>query len=177
LGVGPPDRLGRCAAWSTREAVADDAIYDEGDVPHAPDGCRWFDWYAHPLENIPLPGRRPRKRIASCGESHVHLGAPSVETTGADHGAATIAAAPREDQDALPGWSPVEKAHARYVREVPARILHHLNEVDVQVLDHRSVHRDHLLGGEKRHRLDAWEHRLARELATAETNGRCRGLA
>jgi hypothetical protein len=100
-----------------------------------------------------------------------------VETAGADHGAAAVAAAAGEHHDLLPDWAPVEKTHARQVRQVPASILHHLNEVDVQVLDHRPIHRDHLFGGEKRHCLDAWEHRLARVLAMAETKGRCRGLA
>lgn len=107
----------------------------------------------------------------------MHLGAPGVETTGADHGAAPVAARAGEYHNVLPGWSPVEQAHARQVRQVPAGILRHLHEVDVQVLDHCPVYCDHLLGREKRHCLDAWEHRLARALAMAETKARPRGLA
>ncbi len=177
LGVGPSNRVGRRAAWRTGEPVAYDAIYDEGDVPDFPDGIRPCDWYPDPLQNVTLTLRYRRERFLLCGEKHPNVTAPGMEATGANHGAAAIAAAAREDHNVLPDRGPVEKAHARQVREVPARILHHLNEVDVQVLDHCPVHFDHLLGREKRHCLDAWEHRLARALAMAETKGRRRGLA
>lgn len=64
LGVGPPNRLGRRAARSTGEPVADDTIHDERDVPDAQERIRPFDRNAHPLENVLLSGRRWRERLA-----------------------------------------------------------------------------------------------------------------
>src|SRR5260370_29068277 len=107
LGVGPPDRLGRRAAWCTGEPIADDTIHDEGDVPDAPDGVRPFDRHAHPLENVPLSGRRWRERLARCREKHVHLSAPDVETEGRDHHAAAVVLTPGEHHSLPPHRTPV----------------------------------------------------------------------
>ncbi len=42
----------------------------------------------------------------------------------------------------------VEEARAREVGQVPAGVLHHLDELDPVVLDHRPVDLDHLDGVE-----------------------------
>ena len=37
------------------------------------------------------------------------------------------------------------------MREIPSSILHHLDEFDLEIFDHRSIHLDHLGGAHKGH--------------------------
>ncbi len=53
-------------------------------------------------------------------------------------------------QDSLAARIAREEAHAGEMRQVAAGVLHHLNEFDVIILDHRSIDFHHLSGVDER---------------------------
>ena len=63
---------------------------------------------------------------------------------------AAVAAGAREHHHAAPPRVALEEALARELREGAAGVLHHLDEENPVVFDHRAVDLDHLLGRQER---------------------------
>jgi hypothetical protein len=64
--------------------------------------------------------------------------------------ATAITTGAAEHYDPLSHRVAFQKTLAREMSEIPARILYHLDQFDLQVLHHRTIHLDHLVGSEVR---------------------------
>src|SRR5262249_16464890 len=69
---------------------------------------------------------------------------PIVQSPRGDQRTAAVAATARQHVDAPALRGAVEKADPRKMREIAPGILHHLNQLDLEVLDHRAVDFHHL---------------------------------
>src|SRR5262245_23002193 len=69
---------------------------------------------------------------------------PIVQSPRGDQRTAAVAATARQHDDAPALRVAVEKADPREMREIAPGILHHLNQLDLEILDHGAVDFHHL---------------------------------
>jgi hypothetical protein len=84
------------------------------------------------------------------GECHTDGSAPGIQPTRGNKSSPAVAAAARKDGHSLAPRVPVEKPASGEIGEAAARVFHHLDQFNPEVLNHRPVDLNHL------HRGEAW---------------------
>ncbi len=99
--------------------------------------------YAHALEDLVLVGGDRCEGVGRLPERHAHVDAAIREMAGGDEAPTAVAAGSGEHRDGLRGESFDDE-----LCEVAAGVLHHLDQLDPQVLDHHAIDFNHLRLGQ-----------------------------
>ena len=128
----------------TRQRVANDPVDDQLCI------CVWQIMY----EDGDIELLRDTELV--CGyrrhllgrDGHSDIGAVAVKSAGAYEGPSPIAAGPGKHDHHLPRRIPQQETLPGEMCQVATGVLHHLYQVDFEVLDHRPIDLDHLFRGQ-----------------------------
>ena len=159
LRARPADHVGCRSAWCAVEAVSDDSV-DHQIVRSVSIRCAGRRRDVHRLDDVELMAWNLREPFPGLAHEHLDVCTPIGKSASAHERTAPIAAYASQDGDTLAIWIRLEESQPRELREISPCVFHHLNQRDPEVLDHRPIDLDHLLGREKRYAalVDPREH-------------------
>jgi hypothetical protein len=98
----------------------------------------------HSLENVELVLGDRGKLLRGFGDENLYICPVIVQMPGANQCAAAIATHPRQNGDSTPAGVTHQESVSREVGEIPPGIFHHLDQLNMEILDHGAIHFDHL---------------------------------